>query len=218
MLSNEEIKTVEECVGKLVEEFKNNPYHFYTEQAMHCYLYHILIEKEEFRKPHPAADKKETILLHKEYPTIKLYKRKQNKKLRDKEKGERGTRGHFDIVILDPEDIKKISVKKSTAKFRKGKTPIAPAVAIELALDEGTVHLANDHKKLADGTRGYLLHFIRDVDVRKGEKFSNLRGEVEKIKMEGKVKIWYVDVYPREYLNKEKIEIKSGARARIEAE
>lgn len=212
-MSDEKIKTVESCIEELVKEFKNNPYWFYTEQAIHCCLYHLLVKKEEFRKPYPTADKKKTILLHKEYPTIKLYKRKPDKELRDKEKGERGARGHFDIVILDPEDIKKISVKKSAANFRKEKSPVAPAVAIELALDEGVVHLRNDHKKLVDAaenrTRGYILHFIRDADVRKGEKFSDLRGEVEKIKKEGKVKIWYVDVYPREHLNKEKIEIKS---------
>jgi hypothetical protein len=98
----------------------------------------------------------DTILLHKEYPTITRYERLLDGRLKESNQGRR--RGAFDISIWDPHFI-------GQRKHRKQKV----LCAAELALNEcgpKNLHTVNDATKLAGSANeikyGYLLVFVRD--------------------------------------------------------
>lgn len=146
----------EAAIKSLVRRFRNHPYAFYTETDMHCYLYHRLYSGGLENGLYRTAEGYDTILLHKEYPTVARYLRKDDGRL--EESVEVGRRGAFDISIWDPRFI-------ATLEHRKQKV----LCAAELALNEcGTrsVHTLNDATKLAGPKNeiryGYLLFFVRD--------------------------------------------------------
>jgi hypothetical protein len=123
---------------------------------MHCYLYHRLFNGGLMNALYPTAEGHQTILLHKEYPTVARYDRGEDKKLVASATGRR--RGAFDISIWDPSYI-------ASREHRKQKV----LCAAELALDElapGQAHTINDATKLAgpenEIKNGYLLFFVRD--------------------------------------------------------
>jgi len=199
----EKIKNAAEaCIEELVKKFRKRPYIFYTEHDIHCYLYHLIYKKlyeNRLIKECRTEDGKETVILHEEYPPI--YKEEERRSL-----------GHFDIVILNPANIKSV---KSIYHHRNlcdcHERPAEPFIAIELALDCDTKHLIDDYSKLAKPKNeveyGYILHFMRDINVetrQKKEKFSGLLNEVKRIRDDdGKVKIWYLDNFKGEGIRKE---------------
>ncbi|MBK8793322.1 MAG: hypothetical protein IPN59_09215 [Holophaga sp.] len=93
----------ERAIKSLVRRFRNHPYAFYTESAMHCYLYHRLYSGGLVNGLYQTLDGHDTILLHKEYPTIARYHRQTDGKLKESTQGRR--RGAFDISIWDPNYI-----------------------------------------------------------------------------------------------------------------
>jgi len=66
---------VRSAIRMLVEKFIETPYFFYSEQDMHAYLYHKLISGKlgELLVDTHFGDK--SVLLHKEYPTLRIYPR-----------------------------------------------------------------------------------------------------------------------------------------------
>lgn len=162
----------EAAIKSLVRRFRNHPYAFYTETDMHCYLYHRLYSGGIENGLYRTAEGHDTILLHKEYPTIARYLRGDDGRLEESVEGRR--RGAFDISIWDPRFIAK-------REHRKQKV----ICAAELALNEcGTrnPHTFNDATKLAGPTNeiryGYLLFFVRDdPDYKRNEK--NIRENLE---------------------------------------
>jgi len=146
----------ENAIISLVQRFRNHPYIFYTETDMHCYLYHRLYAGGQLNGLFPTADGHDTILLHKEYPTVARYQRRDDGILKESKQGRR--RGAFDISIWDPQFIR-------GRRHREQKV----LCAAELALNEcsaGNVHTINDDTKLAGPSNevkyGYLLFFVRD--------------------------------------------------------
>lgn len=146
----------EQAIKGLVRRFRNHPYVFYTETDMHCYLYHRLYRGGLINGLYTTADGHDTILLHKEYPTVVTYRRRKDGTLEESKEGRR--RGAFDISIWDPLYV-------STRKHRKQKV----LCAAELALNEcgpRSLHTINDATKLAGPGNeikyGYLLFFVRD--------------------------------------------------------
>jgi hypothetical protein len=154
----------EKAIKSLVQRFRNHPYAFYTETDMHCYLYHRLYSGGIVNGLYPTAEGHDTILLHKEYPTVARYLRRDDGRL--EESVAIGRRGAFDISIWDPRSI-------ATREHRKQKV----LCAAELALNEcgkQSVHTLNDATKLAGPKNeikyGYLLFFVRDDSVYKSNK------------------------------------------------
>ncbi|MBW6485467.1 MAG: hypothetical protein K0B01_04865 [Syntrophobacterales bacterium] len=150
------IPKFEAAIKSLVRRFRNHPYAFYTETDMHCYLYHRLYSGGFENGLYRTAEGYDTILLHKEYPTVARYLRRVDGKLEESVEGRR--RGAFDISIWDPLFI-------AEREHRKQKV----LCAAELALNEcgkGNVHTINDATKLAGPKNeiryGYLLFFVRD--------------------------------------------------------
>ena len=151
---------VGQAIKVLLERFFEKPFFFYTEQDMHAFLYHKLISKKLGEYFVETSSKDQTILVHKEYPTLNAYV------------GPRGkhTRGHFDLAIIDP-------VHSSESHWRRNiKEPHysrhTPKVAIEIGLDEiRNIRLDLEHfdfERLTDPEnkveRGYLLFFVRRED------------------------------------------------------
>ena len=72
------VQIVSSSINELVSYFIENPYHFYTENDLHCHLFHRIFQKLEvsrLNKPLLTSDGKMSILLHKEYPTKVRYRR-----------------------------------------------------------------------------------------------------------------------------------------------
>lgn len=160
--SDELFLELSSAIGALIERFVQMPYFYHSEQDMHAFLYHKLISSKlgEFLVETYFGDR--TVLVHKEYPTIHAYP------------GPRGvrTRGHFDLVILDPAHV-------SESHWRTHITEPAysrhrPKAALELGLNAiGTsrfdlAHFKKDFERLTDPAnmveRGYLLFFVRRED------------------------------------------------------
>lgn len=150
------VSQFEKAIKSLVQRFRNHPYAFYTESDMHCYLYHRLYAGGTFNGLYKTAEGHDTILLHKEFPTVARYSRQEDKTLKNDPTARR--RGAFDISIWDP-----LSVRVKEHRTQK------ILCAAELALNEcsdNSVHTINDTIKLADPENnvrhGYLLFFVRD--------------------------------------------------------
>lgn len=170
----------EAAIRSLVRRFRTHPYAFYTETDMHCYLYHRLYEGGLVNGLYRTAEGRDTILLHKEYPTVARYQRGDDGRLEESAQGRR--RGAFDISIWDPRFI-------GEHEHRKQKV----LCAAELALNEcgpRNPHTLNDATKLAGPTNeiryGYLLYFVRDSsDYRRNEKeiWKNLEDAAQRVRL-----------------------------------
>ena len=157
----------EQCIDRIITKFRQMPYAFYTEKAVHCYAYYLFFHEYGLGKEiYYTKSPKETILLHTEYPTINRYCEHQPAKT--------GTRGHFDFVIFTPDAIAKMDDKFRDECGR----PLAPLVAIEFGLDYGRDHLKWDYTKLIDPDNGvqhkYLVHLMRDKRL-----FCRIRGDLK---------------------------------------
>lgn len=146
----------EGAIKSLVRRFRNHPYAFYTETDMHCYLYHRLYAGGLLNGLYRTVDGHDTILIHKEYPTVARYERRTDGTLEESQQGRR--RGRFDISIWDPQFIRERAHRKQKV-----------LCAAELALNESGArnpHTINDATKLAGPSNeikyGYLLFFVRD--------------------------------------------------------
>ena len=141
---------LESRIQKLISKFMNEPKFFYSESDMQCYLYHLLYENPVLQKDYFTKGGVKTSILHNEYQTYGTYV-KENKLLK---KSERGRRGHFDLVILDPDSVSQERLWKSKILF-----------AIEMAFNNmDLTHFDNDLTKLTDSrnkvTNGYMLWFL----------------------------------------------------------
>ena len=168
----------EKAIKGLVHRFRNHPYVFYTETDMHCYLYHRLYRGGLINGLYTTAEGRDTILLHKEYPTAIRYRREDGILVESKI-GRR--RGAFDISIWDPKYI-------STLEHRNQKV----LCAAELALNEcgsKNPHTINDTTKLADRGNvkyGYILFFVRDsksYELHKKKVWDNLNKAAKRVRI-----------------------------------
>ena len=174
------VRKFETAIKSLVRRFRDHPYAFYTETDMHCYLYHRLYAGGLVNGLYRTQDKHDTILLHKEYPTVARYQHGDNGRLEESVQGRR--RGAFDISIWDPRFI-------GERVHRKQKV----LCAAELALNEcgpRNPHTLNDATKLAGPANeiryGYLLFFVRDSDdYKRNEKeiWANLEDAAKRVRV-----------------------------------
>ena len=170
----------EAAIKSLVRRFRTHPYAFYTETDMHCYLYHRLYSGGLENGLYRTVDGRDTILLHKEYPTVARYQCRDDGTLEESAEGRR--RGAFDISIWDPRFI-------GEREHRKQKV----LCAAELALNEcapGNPHTVDDATKLAGPTNeikyGYLLFFVRDnpdYERNRDEIWKNLNDAAKRVRV-----------------------------------
>jgi hypothetical protein len=174
------IPQFEAAIRSLIRRFRNHPYAFYTETDMHCYLYHRLYAGGLVNGLYSTVEGRDTILLHKEYPTVARYQRGDDGRLAESAQGRR--RGAFDISIWDPRYIGECAHRKQKV-----------LCAAELALNEcgpGNPHTLNDATKLSGPANeiryGYLLFFVRDSnDYRRNKKeiWENLEDAAQRVRV-----------------------------------
>lgn len=192
MEQKEIVQCVENSIKELIKVFCENPYFFYTENDIHCFLYRLLYDEMYGKgKWETTINDKgfSTLPFHKEYPT-RVYNIKKEKS----NDGE-GTRGHFDIVVFH--DTKDIFEFKNLNKNRE---PSKPFIAIQIGLDTDTVckHLEADCNSLTEPENyveyKYLLHF--DRKKHKKNTIENIKQKVNECKknIQDKGGICYIDV------------------------
>lgn len=72
-MDNEYLDTVEQCLGDLIQEFKQNPDFFYGEWDAKYYLYHLLTSREIFKARFQVKENISVGLVHAEYPAVSRF-------------------------------------------------------------------------------------------------------------------------------------------------
>ena len=188
------VDIVESSINEFVRTFRKYPYFFYTENDLHCYLYHEIYSKLPPKDWQcTTKDEKSSILLHKEYPTKQRYSAKDLK-----EDIPKGARGHFDLSVWNPEKTRDrlFRVRKSTDFKREQHTFIV--IEFDLiegndGLDQAVHHLKWDLLKLRSRKNeiehGYSLVFVRDW-IHSNKFLEEIR---DKVTEEQEVIILYVE-------------------------
>jgi hypothetical protein len=112
MNSKEEItNAIENSIKELSNLFKERPTLFFTENDIVCKFYEILIRtnSELFNHEILDADNNNHSLIHMEYPTPFRCDMKKKNFTRKENSDNKFKRGHYDLVILNPDFIKKHS-------------------------------------------------------------------------------------------------------------
>jgi len=89
------VEASERAIDQVVSDFQNEPDRFWNERDVHWSLLYYLKQQEVFQRDYA------TELVRAEFPTLGKY-------------GEEGkkARGHFDLVILDPDSVATDAVRK----------------------------------------------------------------------------------------------------------
>lgn len=119
------------------------PYFFYTENDLHCHLYHEIYCKLPIEKWQcTTRDGRSSILLHKEYPTKERYSAKELR-----ENVPKGACGHFDLSIWNPEKTREkfFRVRRSVDFNREQHTFIA--IEFDLIEENDSLNQAIHHFK-----------------------------------------------------------------------
>ena len=105
-------KPLDSCISSLSHKFLKWPNNFFTESDAHSFLYYYIFRSgpKDLKLFYPTNDGSKTVLIHREYPTsFRFFKESM-------ERDDRGGRGHYDLVVLNPEFIKNHSIKQVMAK------------------------------------------------------------------------------------------------------
>ncbi len=192
------VDIVKECISKTVETFLSNPFLFYIESDLHCFLYNQLYGKlvqSGLDGIFETCDQKKSILLHKEYPTKERYSRKHLKIEPE------GSRGHFDLCIWNPTLVNERLFRASKTEDIKKEQQTFIAIEFNLVehnsnLGDAIHHMKWDRLKLSDYAAleqtkdpkkkvsnevkyGYLLFFVRDW-IHSDEFLRRIREEIPK--------------------------------------
>lgn len=141
----EATSAVERAINGFLEEFVSFPYLHRVEQSVHVRLFELLIGEPALGGVWPIGSSGHvTQLVHKEWPETGPH---------------RGTRGHFDLAILGPNQLRAAHTDHFTGGY------IEAGIAIEMGLNASKDHLSDDRVKLQTNQvrAGYL------VDLRRGK-------------------------------------------------
>jgi hypothetical protein len=141
------VPLVDAAIDRLLSEFLDHPYLHRVEHSLHTRLVAFLTENPLFTEPVVIGSSgHHTQPVHKEWPETTPRPQKD------------GRRGNFDLAILSPDQVR----AATQLDFRQGRIPAA--IAIEMGLDYGYTHLADDHAKLINSAVpvGYLVDFRRE--------------------------------------------------------
>jgi hypothetical protein len=187
------VKITEKSILNLIKTYRKTPYLFYTESDLHAFLYNQIFNNFPLNQwLCKTSNKTEGLLIHREYPTKERYSRKLLK-----EGLEKGSRGHFDLAIWNPETTQEHCIRAANQNFSEEQQTF---IAIEFDLEENNApadlalhHLKWDLMKLKgkknEVEHGYLLVFGRDWV----NKTTFLSQSKESVSEEEKVTVIYVD-------------------------
>ena len=100
-------------IDKLQAVFRKHPQHYFSEHDIHSVLYHLTQEqlKQPGENSQITLDRYKTSLVHHEYPTpfrcdMQGYKYRRAGEEERTPKGGLYKRGHYDLVVLNPDFVK----------------------------------------------------------------------------------------------------------------
>jgi len=113
-------QTVDRCIRILSEKFRKWPYNFFTESDAHSYLYYSFFRygSRHLKITYPSKNRRQTVLVHREYPTFFRYRQKDLSKRYRLDESE-GTCGHYDMIVLNPQFIKDHNIETVIFKDNK---------------------------------------------------------------------------------------------------
>jgi hypothetical protein len=112
------VEATERAIAKLVADFQHDPDRFWNERDMHWILFYYLKQEGTVQEAYP------TQLIRAEFPTVKKFGEKNP------------ARGHYDLVVLDPESYNSEAVQrmKAQAPWDEYLKLIKITVAVEIKL------------------------------------------------------------------------------------
>lgn len=128
-------------INKLNTTFHANPHCFFSEHDIHSILYNLT--KEQLQQfglyTETPLDGLKTTLVHHEYPTpfrcdMQGYKFQRVSEEKRTRKGGLYKRGHYDLVILNPDFVKNNPLDIVCGKNYKKLQPILPKMSIPLLI------------------------------------------------------------------------------------
>jgi len=154
---------VKKGIKKTINKFRENPLYFFTESDLHSYFYYSIYST----KLEVVRNNKRICLIHREYPTNFRYHKKkliQDDYCKPYPLAEKkGARGHYDMVIINPEfaqeyydninDIKHIINKDVSLLEQRVETDIE-SVKKELVYAIEFKYVINNSKKFIDEVKG----------------------------------------------------------------
>jgi len=194
MNHQEIIDAIDYSISTLCKKFQNQPTLFYTENDIVCYIYSILQEKLHFKEINDQ-DKKKHFLVHREYPTPFRCDMGENKfEIKDDEartkNGGKYQRGHYDIVVLNPDFIKQKTYEEIKAQdYELYKNGVIDQIekykpiilyGIEFMYSRDPMKFSRGDKK-EKGIDDFVAKIIQDADKLIASKEYN--GLMDKIKV-----------------------------------
>jgi hypothetical protein len=98
-MENQFIKAIDEAIKQVIRDFQDDSNRYWNERDIHWSLLYHLKNQTAFQRGCV------TEIIRAEFPTRKVYRG---------EDGGKGARGHYDLVVLDPESLNKPAVRAMT--------------------------------------------------------------------------------------------------------
>jgi len=188
------IKSVDNSIEVLCCEFRSHPTFLFTENDIVCYFYRILQQKLPISKTLDKDDN-EHLLIHTEYPTPFRCNMSKNKfEVKDDdartENGGKYKRGHYDIVVLNPDFIGRYSYEIINAQnYKLYKEQVLSNIdnyspVILYGLEFMYVRSPLKYARCADKEKGidnFIVKVIQDADKLLASK--NIEGFMDQVKM-----------------------------------
>lgn len=95
-------RRVGDAIRKTINKFREHPYYFFTESDIVSYLW-MALYSGELDMGSSREDGKRIYLVHREYPTNFRYTKEDLGP--EYKPGDTGGRGHYDLVVLNPEFV-----------------------------------------------------------------------------------------------------------------
>ena len=125
-------------VNELQDVFRKHPHHYFSEHDIHSVLYNLTQEqlKHYGEASQTTIDEFETTLVHHEYPTpfrcdMHGYSFRRAGEEERTQKGGLYKRGHYDLVILNPDFVKNNTLDTVCGKNYKNLRSVLPSVSIQ---------------------------------------------------------------------------------------
>src|SRR5919109_2004603 len=109
---------IEVAIRQLSREFLDDPYRYFTEADAVSRCRQLLELNDELGKDYKTKDGHKIMLIHQEYPTSYRYEGKAPLVPTSK-----GRRGHYDLVILNPDFIEANNAESITNRLLKHAAP-----------------------------------------------------------------------------------------------
>jgi len=146
------VEAVKKASSNLVADFQGQPGNFRNERDMHCALFHYLKQEYFLERNYYGTE-----LVHAEFPTHAKYGEK------------RTARGHYDLVILDPNSATNVRGLPPWTTWDMYLPLVEVTVAIEVKMWVNRADFHNkvdwDIKKLTDPKKPvkhpYYLNFVQ---------------------------------------------------------